>query len=40
MSILIGILTGIHVIAAVVLIGLILMQKSSEQGVGAAFGAA
>lgn len=38
MSILIGILTGVHVIVAVVLIGLVLMQKSSEQGVGAAFG--
>jgi preprotein translocase subunit SecG len=38
MSILIGFLTAIHVIVALVLIGLVLMQKSSEQGIGAAFG--
>lgn len=38
MSILIGILTGIHVIVALALVALVLMQKSSEQGVGAAFG--
>jgi len=34
----IGILTAIHVLVAVFLIVLVLMQKSSEQGVGAAFG--
>ena len=39
MSILIGILTVIHVVVALGLIGLVLMQKSSEQGIGAAFGA-
>ena len=39
MSILIVILTIIHVGIALALIGLVLMQKSSEQGVGAAFGA-
>jgi preprotein translocase subunit SecG len=38
MSILIGFLTAIHVIVALILIGLVLMQKSSEQGIGAAFG--
>jgi len=38
MNILIGILMAIHVIVAVFLIVLVLMQKSSEQGVGAAFG--
>ena len=38
MNILIGVLTGIHLIVALVLIALVLMQKSSEQGVGAAFG--
>lgn len=38
MSILIGILTVVHVVVALFLIVLILMQKSSEQGVGAAFG--
>lgn len=38
MTILIWILTTIHVIVAAVLIVLVLMQKSSEQGVGAAFG--
>ena len=38
MNILIGLLTAIHVIVALVLIGLVLMQKSSEQGIGAAFG--
>ncbi len=37
-GILIGILTAIHVLVALVMIGLVLMQKSSEQGVGAAFG--
>jgi len=35
---LIWVLTILHVIVAVFLIGLVLMQKSSEQGVGAAFG--
>jgi len=38
MSILIGILTVIHVLIALIIIVLVLMQKSSEQGVGAAFG--
>jgi preprotein translocase subunit SecG len=38
MSVLIGILTAIHVLVAVFLIVLVLMQKSSDQGVGAAFG--
>lgn len=38
MNILIWILTGIHVIVGIVLIVLVLMQKSSDQGVGAAFG--
>jgi preprotein translocase subunit SecG len=38
MSILIGILTAVHVLVALFLIVLVLMQKSSEQGVGAAFG--
>jgi preprotein translocase subunit SecG len=38
MGILIGFLTVVHVLVALFLIGLVLMQKSSEQGVGAAFG--
>jgi preprotein translocase subunit SecG len=38
MSILIGLLTAVHVLVALFLIVLVLMQKSSEQGVGAAFG--
>ena len=38
MSVLIGMLTAIHVLVALALIGLVLMQKSSDQGVGAAFG--
>ncbi|HUI06340.1 MAG TPA: preprotein translocase subunit SecG [Verrucomicrobiae bacterium] len=38
MSIVIGILTAIHVLVALFIIVLVLMQKSSEQGVGAAFG--
>jgi preprotein translocase subunit SecG len=38
MGFLIVVLTAVHVIVAVFLIGLILMQKSSDQGVGAAFG--
>ncbi len=35
---LIWLLTIVHVVVAVFLIGLVLMQKSSDQGVGAAFG--
>src|SRR6058998_604366 len=38
MSVLIGILTVVHVLVALALIGLVLMQKSQDQGVGAAFG--
>jgi preprotein translocase subunit SecG len=38
MSVLIGLLTAIHVLVALFVILLVLMQKSSEQGVGAAFG--
>ena len=38
MSILIGLLTAVHVVIALFVIILVLMQKSSEQGVGAAFG--
>jgi preprotein translocase subunit SecG len=38
MNILIGILTAVHVLVALLLIVLVLMQKSSEQGIGAAFG--
>jgi preprotein translocase subunit SecG len=38
MNILIGILTVVHVLVAFFVIVLVLMQKSSEQGVGAAFG--
>ena len=38
MNILIWLLTAIHIIVAVVLVVLVLMQKSSDQGVGAAFG--
>jgi preprotein translocase subunit SecG len=38
MSVLIGILTVVHVLVAMALIGLVLMQKSQDQGVGAAFG--
>jgi preprotein translocase subunit SecG len=38
MSIFIGILTAIHLLVAFFLIVLVLMQKSSEQGIGAAFG--
>jgi len=38
MNILIGILTVVHVLVALFVIILVLMQKSSEQGVGAAFG--
>lgn len=39
MTILIWILTVVHVLVALVLVGLVLMQKSHDQGVGAAFGA-
>src|SRR5271169_338044 len=38
MSILIGLLTAVHVVVCLFMIMLVLMQKSSEQGVGAAFG--
>jgi preprotein translocase subunit SecG len=38
MNILIGLLTAVHIVVALILIVLVLMQKSSEQGVGAAFG--
>jgi preprotein translocase subunit SecG len=38
MGFLIGLMTAIHVIVALFLIGLVLMQKSPDQGVGAAFG--
>ena len=38
MNVLIGLLTAVHVLVALVLIILVLMQKSSEQGIGAAFG--
>ena len=38
MSILIGFLTVIHVLVALFMIILVLMQKSKDQGVGAAFG--
>lgn len=39
MDALIWLLTAIHVVVAVFLIFLILMQKSKDQGIGAAFGA-
>ena len=38
MTIMIWILTAIHVVVALFLIGIVLMQKSQDQGVGAAFG--
>ena len=38
MNILIGLVTIVHVLVALFVIVLVLMQKSSEQGVGAAFG--
>ena len=38
MNILIGFLTAIHILVAVFIIILVLMQKSRDQGVGAAFG--
>lgn len=40
MSIIIGLLTAIHVLVAVFLVILVLMQKSKDQGIGAAFGGA
>jgi preprotein translocase subunit SecG len=40
MSILIGFLTAVHILVALFLIVLVLMQKSKDQGVGAAFGGA
>jgi preprotein translocase subunit SecG len=38
MGFLIGLLTVVHILVALFVIVLVLMQKSSEQGVGAAFG--
>jgi len=38
MNILIGFLTVVHVLVALFLVVLVLMQKSKDQGVGAAFG--
>ncbi len=38
MNILIGLFTAIHILVALFLIILVLMQKSKDQGVGAAFG--
>lgn len=38
MTVMIWILTAVHVLVALALIGLVLMQKSQDQGVGAAFG--
>jgi len=38
MNVLIWLLTAVHVIVALILIVLVLMQKSQDQGVGAAFG--
>lgn len=38
MNILIGFLTVVHVVVALFMIILVLMQKSKDQGVGAAFG--
>jgi len=38
MTILIWFLTAVHVLVALFLIGIVLMQKSQDQGVGAAFG--
>ncbi|MCX7914890.1 MAG: preprotein translocase subunit SecG [Verrucomicrobiae bacterium] len=40
MSIIIGLLTAIHILVAVFLVFLVLMQKSKDQGIGAAFGGA
>ena len=38
MNVLIWILTAVHIIVALFLVVLVLMQKSQDQGVGAAFG--
>lgn len=38
MNIVIWLLTAIHILVALVLVVLVLMQKSHDQGVGAAFG--
>ena len=38
MSVLIGLLTAIHLLVCLFVIVLVLMQKSRDQGVGAAFG--
>jgi len=38
MGVLIGFLTVVHILVAVFLVVLVLMQKSKDQGVGAAFG--
>lgn len=38
MNVLIWLLTAVHVVVALFLIVLVLMQKSQDQGVGAAFG--
>ena len=38
MTIMIWVLTAVHVVVALFLIGIVLMQKSQDQGVGAAFG--
>ncbi|MCG3147838.1 MAG: hypothetical protein PCFJNLEI_01279 [Verrucomicrobiae bacterium] len=38
MTILIWLLTAVHIIVALLLVVLVLMQKSQDQGVGAAFG--
>lgn len=40
MSIVIGLLTAIHILVAIFLVFLVLMQKSKDQGIGAAFGGA
>ena len=40
MTVLIWLMTAVHIVVALVLIILVLMQKSSDQGVGAAFGGA
>ncbi len=40
MGILIGFLTAVHILVALFLLVLVLMQKSKDQGVGAAFGGA
>jgi preprotein translocase subunit SecG len=40
MGIVIGFLTAVHILVALFLVVLVLMQKSKDQGVGAAFGGA